>query len=1067
MGKNTHIIAALFFSVMLISSASSAMSDSRRRPFTYTENFDEGELNAWASYPPNQDTAYDPYIYPGNITPGDDNICLVSYCDPPWNETQRLGAVKRLGCYLDHTSNISFRYYIKTVITAPELTIHVPMETGERIVYTYPEPAVNSWQTATIGWDELAESYPDLENRDYAGMTALIVQIKVPDADPDMPVYFGLDDITVQGLRSPSFIFTLPETVTLPEFRDHVAVKHYRVGDTLKISGVFESEPESAEMFITTYGDREKRLMSSTLKSGDNSRFTNETILEKTSFPAGLYRAVIRAVYDDSSTVETSCAFLVTNDRQDTSHPRLIYDSQELPSVKSRFTSPHFDSVRHAIETEAARLREELDPATLVYDTDQFPEKDWLSTLSAWSGNRIRISREALFYNSLAYSLLDDREAGDYCREVMLMLASWPQWNHPWMEKRGLHTYYPLGEFALDYSIAYDLCCGLLGNRDREIIRNALYDNYIEPAYRTYVIDDQVTSNTSNWISHIIGGALFALAAIDSELPDDRPVEPGLIGSLMKMHSYITTSFGRDGSYGEGFRYFNFAMQSFAWTLPAIEKNYGVDFSGPLQTAHMETLWASNLDKNYAFTFGDSEPFLKREATAKWIAAQNGPMNSWAWLISRSEDPVLTWLYHELKEFDTIHEVLYDVSGVAAKKPDPAGTVKFFRDVGTAVFKSGWNADDFSFVFRCGPFYNHQHLDQGTFYLADHGEIFIEERHDGEHHYYDDPVYRSHAIQPIAHNTILIDGNPQSQKTGDPKGFAQGMNDQARFTQWLDSPHFAFVSGDLTGVYPDGPETLSRSALYIKPRTILMLTEAESERDMNVGLLFHTKWKKDIAPGDDVIRFSKDGPVLFLYPITPEDCSRSVHSEPHFLAQFAERPLKERGYLTLSANTGSKGRLVMAELMTATADGSDPGINIHKDRGVYRVECPSGENSTVLGLSGIEGANRLGDWRSDAAVLAVHGSETGIFSVNATWLEQNGDILMQSDRPVTFFLSRESNVSRFKYFAGEATAVRIAVDSEPEKVEGAHAGTGPSYDAETGRLELLLNPGEGAISIIQ
>lgn len=1066
MGKDANVLTKLLFITFLISCASAAVGDIHRRTFTYIESFDERELNAWASYPPNQDTAYDPYIYPGTITPADSNICLITYCDPPWNETQRFGAVKRLKCFIDSSAEISFRYHIKTINADPVLTVHIPLETGERIIYRIPKPALNSWETAVIRWDELAEAYPGLRDRKQAEMTALAIQLMIPDADPDMPVYLGLDDITVQGLRTPSFQFTLPETVTLPEFQDRVALTYYKPGDILNIKGSFENAPLSAELYVTSYIDQDKKLASSRLNHDGNSWFSNEAVLGESSFPAGLYRAVIRAEYSDYPPAETSFAFLIGNDRKIDTHPRLIYDSQSISTVKQRFTSHRFDSVRTAIETEASRLRKDLDPATLVYDTDQFPDEDWLPTLSAWAGNRIRISREALFFNALVYSLLDDREAGEYCRELLLKLASWPQWNHPWMEKRGFHTYYPLGEFALNYSIAYDLCYGILDDNEREQIRNALYDNYIEPANRTYVIDDQVTSNSSNWISHIMGGALFALATIDSELGDERPVEPLLTGSLMKMNNYVTTSFGRDGSYGEGFRYFNFAMQSFAWTLPVIENRYGVDFSGPLKKAHLETLWASNLDKNYAFTFGDSEPFLKREATAKWIAAQNGPMNSWAWLLNRTKDPVLSWLYHELKEFDTIHEVLYDVSDVPVKRPDSLGTVKFFRDVGTAVFKSGWKADDFTFVFRCGPFYNHQHLDQGTFFLADHGEIFIEERHDGEHHYYDDPIYRSHAIQPIAHNTILIDGNPQSQKTGDPKGFAKGMNDQARFTQWLDSPHFAFVSGDLTGVYPDGPEKLNRSVLYIKPRTILMLTEAESERDTEVGLLYHTKWKKDIHISDRAITFNKNGPVLHLFPITPEDCTRTVHSESHFIAQITDQPLTERGYLELSANTGRNRKLAMATLMTATPDDSDTGITITKEDGSYRIECPSGDDRTILSLRDTHGMNTCGAWSSDAAILAVH-DDGSIFPVNATRLEHDGEIYFLSEAPVTFSLHKKPDACVLTCFAETATAVHISVARKPGKVEGSGITADmSSYDADTGLLSLQLEAGEGEIRIM-
>ena len=99
----------------------------------YREDFETGELRAWASYPPCQDTAYDPFAYPGKIRPDDDGTCLVAVKYPPWNETQLLGAVKQLDLILDPDSLISFRYYIKTVDHCSELEVHIPLVPGDEL----------------------------------------------------------------------------------------------------------------------------------------------------------------------------------------------------------------------------------------------------------------------------------------------------------------------------------------------------------------------------------------------------------------------------------------------------------------------------------------------------------------------------------------------------------------------------------------------------------------------------------------------------------------------------------------------------------------------------------------------------------------------------------------------------------------------------------------------------------------------------------------------------------------------------------------------------------------------
>ena len=99
------------------SSAGPPDGRSHLREFIYSEGFEAGELNAWSSYPPNQDTAYNPYIYPGKVRPEDAGKCLVIKLEPQWNEDQLLGAIKLLdlvlGCqflFISHRNPFPARY---------------------------------------------------------------------------------------------------------------------------------------------------------------------------------------------------------------------------------------------------------------------------------------------------------------------------------------------------------------------------------------------------------------------------------------------------------------------------------------------------------------------------------------------------------------------------------------------------------------------------------------------------------------------------------------------------------------------------------------------------------------------------------------------------------------------------------------------------------------------------------------------------------------------------------------------------------------------------------------------
>jgi len=1052
------------FTVSILTFPSAYAGERTLESFRYREDFSSGELNAWASYPPNQDTAYDPYVYPGNIRPDDGNTCLIARNDPLWHADRLVGAVKRLNFVFDRSSTIRFRCYIKTVDRCSGLTVRLPLETGGRLEYTLKEPALNRWNDITLDRDDFtAGNDTDVSGGEYP-VTAIIIEAAVPGADPDVPIYFGLDDIEVSGKREAFFTFIRPKTALLAEWPEHIALGHFRPGDTLRIAGLCPAAPDEVSVTVTTFVTRDETVFSGKLALAGGEWRHEGVLLDDDRFPPGFYRGVVTGNKSGDTVCETPFVFLVEPPAARNGHPRLLCDPAEFGRIRERFMSDRFRPVRDNIVAEAASYREKLDPSSLVYDTDQFPEKDWIATLPAWSGDRIRASREALHANALCYGLLDDREAGEYCRSLLIKLASWPQWNHPWMENRGFHTYYPLGEFAVSYALAYDLVYDLLTESERRSVREALLDNFIFPAYETYIVDDQVTSNSSNWICHIVGGALFSIAAALGDDSDDETLEPMLSGCLLKMYRYIETSFGRDGSYGEGFRYFNFAMQSFATTLPAVERLFGVDLAGPLEQAHLETLWASNIRKNYAFTFGDSEPFLKRETTATWIASQNGPMNSWAWLLEKKRDPLLAWLYHHLKEFDTIREVLHETSDITVGRPDTLGCVKFFRDVGTAVFRSGWKEDDFVFVFRSGPFYNHQHMDQGSFFLSDHGSVFLEERYDGDHHYYDDPVYRTHAIQAISHNTILLDRNPMSQKVGDPAGFAPGMTDHAEFAEWFDSERFAFAAGDLEGVYRGRVEKIRRNVLFIKPRTILLVDEiTPAADDVEVNLLFHTRWKKDILIHDDCIVFDKEGSELHLYPVAPEHVEWEKVSEPHFKVQYDTRPLVERGYLMLSRRTAGK-KLVMANLLTATKDGEPSGITMVKRNGNNGVEGIEGSVSAVIGDSGDPIVS--GSFSSDGVILSRDDTEGTVFMAGGTYVAVHERPVLRNESPFTAAFRRDGGVLTASVFLTGETELHIAWDSAPRSVmlDGAPV-TDFRYDGREKELCLRVGAGFSILSI--
>ena len=389
------------------------------------------------------------------------------------------------------------------------------------------------------------------------------------------------------------------------------------------------------------------------------------------------------------------------------------------------------------------------------------------------------------------------------------------------------------------------------------------------------------------------------------------------------------------------------------------------------------------------------------------------------------------------------------------KDPFDENPVKFFREVGTTVFKSGWEKDDFIFVMRTGAFYNHQHLDQGTFWLSDRGSRFIEERHGST--YYLDPYYQSWYTQPVAHSTILIDHNHQSQRVGDPLVFADGFNDHAFLYHFLDGSDVAFSSGDIGKLYWGKVKQMRRNVLYLKPRTLLMLDVIRpTEEDVDVTQLYQTNHLKDIHADPLKSTIEKENNVLHIKHLYPGNVESKAVETPHYIYTLLnEKPLVKEGMLTVTTSTGGKP-LVMANVLTTT-EGGEPDIAYQNENGF--VSGVASGKSFIFSTSPDEIYNN-DHFITDALMLTWDDDKT--FAAIVKSLKRDGKRLIASDIPITCEITGKS----IKYYHQEEAEVLIGVESEPASV--ILNGTEVSewkYDREEGEISIALPEGEGTLII--
>jgi hypothetical protein len=1039
-------IAAAGLVLLTASGLDAAASRRAFEPFHYKEDFESRELNAWASYPLWQDTAFDPNLRPGAIVPGDPNTSLVERVTPYAPFENYAGAQKVLDAWFRPGSSVRLRFYLKTELKPEFLKIRLAGGEMGPVDFTVTGPATNGWIPVTATFEDFVRENPALQGRDIK-VNGLAVLAKFPKGDPAMPIYFGLDDVVVTAAAEAAFRFAEPAMDKLSEWKPFIPKKPFLTGDTFVIRGQWPLDADRVGLELRDFPECRKILYKGELTRKDGEWRGSV----KLSFPPGLCSGQLTAYSGREPVAETSFTVHIVPARAAGRHPRLWFDEKTAPKIKARLAEARFNGVRDGILADLKDSRQKLPPEKVVFDIDVFPADEplignvprsiypWFIRIVAWE--------RALRSSALAYALCGDAEAGKYGKAVLLKLCAFPSWVHPWFEGRGQHIYYPVGELTMEASLAYDLLYGLMSEAERQVCRDAFSRNMISGCHRGYVEDNLVTSSTSNWVAHVTGGSLMAQAAVFGDGPAAENEELHFTGAVLKLDDLIKRSVGNDGGYGESLGYCQFTMLSLSKALPSLENVFGVDLSLPLGLNYPDLVWAGLIKDKLFFQFGDSGGSLGPITSP---AGSLGPLTNWAWLLPKRPDPFLAWLYAFLKGGETFQDVLYETEAPPKKDPFAENPVRLFRDLGTTVFKSGWERDDFVFVMRTGAFFNHQHLDQGTFWLADRGTVFIAERSGS--HYYDDPFYQTDYTQPIAHSTILLDRNPQSQRVGDPLRFIDGFRDRAFIREFLDGKTAAFSSGDIGRLYWGKVKEIARSALYLKPRTVLMIdTIVPTEKDVDVTLLYQTARLEDIRPSPKGSLIAKGPNALRILHLAPENVEVRAEQTPIYVKTLeSENPLTKEGMLTVTART--KGRpLVMANLLrvdpvdsaageTTSGDGFASGV---LDNWRYAVNMNPGQSFKVEGFA------------TDALALAW-GAES-VFAADARTLVRDGAFILSSTAPVTFELLLNG-------MAGTLAApsmITLHTSMRPARVTvDGKAFKSFDYDKGSKRLTMTLPAGE-------
>lgn len=813
-------------------------------PYTWRENFQGTELGQFASYPPVQDAGYDPSIVPTSDYGALDGRSLMRILKPAKSGPERFGFIRRLDLVTSSRAVLSFSYRLSTASSGDRIEVGIAATNGRR--YTaIREAGVGraAWHKVRLTLQELRdESRLPLANG--VGIEGFYVVASLSHADVDVTYRFLIDDVLFQAEREARFRLLQPRALALAPRRDLFAATNLDAERPLRVEAVAPVRIASAECVVK---DQDGKTIGSAPLMARDGIWSNEVLLDRSHNP-GIYSLLLHGRTAGGGALVTTVR-MVRATSPPAAHPRLYFSANDRKKLVERTRDRKYAALWKQIVNQADESRKTGD---LARASAIFPMLDrvyLLPTLPGYfdlitkAGSRIR-------YNALLAYINNDTEARDAAKAALLAVMKWPSWAPPWFPANGQPTYYPAGEFTAQIAFAYDLLYNQLSPPERAAIRDGLVQKGIVPAYREYVLDDRVLSNTSNWISHSVAGSLLAAAAIAGDA-DTLDLDLYTNGLLAKLEGHLTGSYLADGSYGEGISYQEFDLETLAPALVALKRVFGLDYWSRSYVKDSLRYPMSTLADPIAGCLDMGDTHCPAGHTIAPVVVQ-------------SRNPVFRW-YEDHFAPASMEDFLFSDDTLKSEPPKAPGS-RYFSAKGDVVFRTGWQPDDTILLFRAGPNFNHNHADQGSFLLRALGENLVTDA--GYADYYKDPYYDDYFKQAEGHNTVLVDRDPASQSIADTLAFP-ALHAYPRIVNVLMSAGVDGVTSELQQVYRGRLKRFVRGILFIKPDYLVVYDELVPSGQAAFDWLLHLPDVSRVTTEADTALYSGNTASLAVRFLSP------------------------------------------------------------------------------------------------------------------------------------------------------------------------------------------------------
>ena len=673
--------------------------------------------------------------------------------------------------------------------------------------------------------------------------------------------------------------------------------------------------------------------------------------------------------------------------------PRLYVTADTLPLWRKRIQTTHRrmwqDLASGLDNTRSSKI---VEPASGASNMDV--------------NHAVRPMADGMALLALNHLLTGERRDGELAREALLQVMGWD----PDGSTSRFNSSYGFRSLMGGIARTYDRLAAsdVLSPADRKVVQRAIIPR-VEQFIEWYHRDGRLLWPYHSHANH----ALFMLAELSVAFAGDIPEA----ADWLEFASYMITAnypnWGRsDGSWSEGPYYWSISL------------NY-----------HVSSLWAlcRILDINIL-----SHPFLTNTGTymlylqAPWSTAPAYFGDTRISATSSSQGSILRrlaplmdnphFLWHADRVGGSDDDLFMWNPAIEPLPPDDLPLASVFPDTGLTVLRTSLTQreEDIQFALSSNPFgsVSHSWADQGSFTLDVFGEPLIV----GSGYYPKEWADRHHSLwswQSWAHNVPLVDGKGQASRTAEAAGQVE---------RFFHAPAVSYVRVDASRAYqvPTGEaehldglekgiserignlpvESYRRSALFMRPRAIILFDDLMASREVSFDWMLHSMKRMDLLPNENAlvicgkearvkVSLLADGPVdlrqnnAYRIPYTDIQVppTPAWHDTPEQWHLQATLPGKSRHHRLISVLLPHRPEEPLPEISAVSA-ASWKGVDLQWSGATGFVGFVAGKNHPAT-ITRSFGSVFI---EADARVLAMHGTdrETWLYAADLTSLEITG-----------------------------------------------------------------------------